>query len=139
MNNAPGTSAFCSGRTATPVYYSWWESLPATENPVASVKPGDEMSLDISYHARPAAHFIILLTDDSKQVIDQNVTVNHEPLSEAECIVEAPTKPHRALGLTFRVKVSSGNPSPGGIPWTVTWRHPGGLFKTPRQDDQASL
>ena len=167
-----GTAAYCSGKTATPTYYAWWESLPAAETPVAYVKPGDEMSLDISYHVGPAAYFIILLTDDSQKVIDQTVVVNHEPLSEAECIVEAPTQPHRVLGLkfenptqladfgtatftdcdvtnsnvdnqqiglgsvngltvhkinmtdTFRDKASTGNPSPGGIPWTVTWRHP---------------
>jgi hypothetical protein len=167
-----GTSAFCSGKTATPIYYAWWESLPAAETPVAPVKPGDEMSLDISYHVGPAAYFIILLTDDSQKVIDQTVIVKHEPLSEAECIVEAPTQPHRVLWHTFknptqladfgtatftdcdvtnskvanqqiglgsvngltvykinmtdfrRNKASTGNPSPGGAPWTVTWRHP---------------
>ena len=167
-----GTAASCSSHSAKPIYYAWWESLPANETAVAYVKAGDKISLTISYHAGPPAYFIILLTDDSKQVIDRKVDVTHEPLSEAECIVEATLQTHKVLGLrvsnytqlaefkpatftdcdvtnsnvtnqqiglgsvngltvdkinmtdTFRVKASAGNPSPGGIPWTVTWRNP---------------
>lgn len=168
-----GTAAVCSSNTASPKYHAWWESLPAGETSVGYVvNAGDKISLDISYHVGPAEYFIILLTDNSKQVIDKTVIVTHEPLSEAECIVEAPLHTRLLLGHkftnvtqladfgtatftdcdvtnskvtnqqiglgsvngltvykvnmadTFRPKASTGNPSPGGIPWTVTWRNP---------------
>ena len=98
-----GTGALCHSRTAKPRYFAWSESLPALAAPVAyAVKPGDRMSLDISYHGtRSAGHVIVLLTDNSHKVVDRTIHVRHEPLSQAECIVEAPGYTRNLIGLRF--------------------------------------
>jgi hypothetical protein len=96
-----GTGAVCTSSKATPIYYSWWESLPALETPVGYVKAGDEMSLDISYYSDDGTFFIITLTDNGSTVIDQEVAVTGEPLSQAECVVEAPQQSRYHIGIKF--------------------------------------
>ncbi len=83
-----GTAARCDSKKATPVYYSWWESLPALENPVTSVKVGDTITVDISYSA---SQYKIVLTVNGAVQFVQMVADTSAPRSEAECIVEAPS------------------------------------------------
>jgi hypothetical protein len=83
-----GTEAYCLTSTSKPIYFSWWESLPAGDEPVAYVNPGDRISLTLTYQNGAV---VILLTDDGAVNITKTVAAPNEPRSEAECIVEAPT------------------------------------------------
>lgn len=94
-----GMQADCASSKAKPVYYTWWESLPATETPVAKVSAGNQVTVDIKYHVGPTTYFAVQLAVNGSVQFTRNVTVKNEPLNEAECIVEAPTRTRTILGI----------------------------------------
>lgn len=98
-----GIAANCASSKAKPVYYTWWESLPADESPVAYISPGAQVAVDITYHVGPTTYFVVQLSVNGSVRFTHDVTVKNEPLSQAECIVEAPMHTRTVLG----VKVSN--------------------------------
>lgn len=85
-----GTSAVCKDGNAAPIYYSWWESLPALNTPVGTVHPGDTISLAIYVDPGAPDYRLIGMTVNGKLTIGRSVPSAGASNNMAECIVEAP-------------------------------------------------
>lgn len=77
-----GTDSDCNGET--PVYYAWYEFVPAGGVTISSVPvaPGDQMSAEVIYNG---SEFVISMTNETKRI---SYTKSHPPGSATRASAE---------------------------------------------------
>ncbi len=86
-----GTAAECSGSSSTPVYYAWWEIVPAPSVPIPmTIKPGDRVNAAVLVNGQKVTMSLKNLTRHTR--FSKTITAT-QPLdvSSAEWIAEAPS------------------------------------------------
>lgn len=88
-----GSGAECDSATSSPIYSVWTEVIPknvqTSENVLSrNVKPGDAISVDISYGLNNRYTIVVTLRGVSFRPVTGNTAGSH---ATAECIAESPT------------------------------------------------
>jgi hypothetical protein len=85
-----GTSADCTGSTTTPVFYAWYEILPAGAVRVPlKVRPGDQITTSVNVNG--STTLVQIKNRTRKTSFTRSLTVATPDLTSAEWIAEAPS------------------------------------------------